>query len=266
VQAYVYLAKRHAALMARRLDLPGQSDELERQADALRVKFEAMFWCEEIGSYALALDGMKQPCRVRASNAGHALFAGIASPEHGARVAETLMQRDFFGGWGIRTVAASQPRYNPMSYHNGSIWPHDNAMIAMGLAQYGCKNEAARLLTAMFDAASYMDLRRLPELYCGFARRSGKGPTFYPVACSPQAWATAAPFAMLQAVLGLSFDHGSREIRLKQPRLPDFLDELRLRGLQVAGQSADIEIRRHDGDVAVNVLRRDGDVRIVVRH
>jgi glycogen debranching enzyme len=266
VQAYVYLAKRHAARIARRLDLPGQSAELEQQADALQSKFEAMFWCEEIGTYALALDGMKQPCRVRASNAGHALFAGIASAERGARVADTLLQRDFFGGWGIRTVAASQPRYNPMSYHNGSIWPHDNAMIAMGLAHYGRKDEAARLLTAMFDAASYMDLRRLPELYCGFARRRGKGPTFYPVACSPQAWATAAPFAMLQAILGLSFDNRSREIRLKQPRLPDFLDELRLRGLRVAGQSADIEIRRHDGDVAVNVLRRDDNVRVVVSH
>ncbi len=266
VQAYVYLAKRHAAQIARRLDLPEAADELEHQAESLRSRFEAMFWCEEIGSYALALDGSKQPCRIRASNAGHALFAGIASAERGARVADTLLQRDFFGGWGIRTVAASQPRYNPMSYHNGSIWPHDNAMIALGLARYGYKDEAARLLTAMFDAASYMDLRRLPELYCGFARRRGKGPTFYPVACSPQAWATAAPFAMLQAMLGLGFNHRSREIRLNRPRLPDFLDELRLRDLRVAGQSVDIAIRRHGNDVAVNVLRRDGNVRVVVSH
>jgi len=266
VQAYVYLAKRHAARMARRLDLADMAAELEQQADQLQSKFESMFWCEEIGSYALALDGEKKPCRVRTSNAGHALFAGIASDEHAARVADTLLQKEFFAGWGIRTLAASQARYNPMSYHNGSIWPHDNAIIALGLARYGFRDAAARLLTAMFEAANYMDLRRLPELFCGFARRRGKGPTFYPVACSPQAWATAAPFALLQATLGLSLDHRSGEIRFNRPRLPEFLDELHLRELRVAGRAADIEIRRHGADVSVNVIRRDGNIRVVVSH
>src|SRR5690606_17822665 len=149
-----------------------------------------------------------RPCQVRASNAGHALWTGIAAPERAERLARVLMGPSSFSGWGVRTLAAGQARYNPMSYHNGSVWPHDNALIAAGLARYGFKAEAARIFEALFGASVYTELRRLPELFCGFARMRGQGPTLYPVACSPQAWAAAAPIGLIATCLGLSFDVG----------------------------------------------------------
>ena len=143
------------------------------------------------------------------------------------------MSRQFFSGWGIRTVARGEARYNPMSYHDGSIWPHDNALIALGLARYGLKHSVAHLFKGLFDAASYMDLRRLPELFCGFRRERRRGPALYPVACAPQAWASATPFTLLEAALGLEFDAARGEIRLRDPRLPEFLNEVVLRDLQL---------------------------------
>src|SRR5262249_10494706 len=147
--------------------------ELTYEALALQDRFETAFWCDDIGTYALALDGRKQPCRVRSSNAGHVLFAGLASHEHAERVMRTLLDRESFAGWGIRTLSASARRFNPMSYHNGSVWPHDNALIALGFARYGYKTAAARVFTGLFDALQYMDLLRLPELFCGFSARVG---------------------------------------------------------------------------------------------
>src|SRR5688500_4215358 len=161
-------------------------------ADRLRLRFDDAFWCESLDTYALALDKNKRPCQVRASNAGHCLFAGISSPDRADRVCRTLMSDASFAGWGVRTVAAGEARYNPMSYHNGSIWPHDNAVIAAGLARYGFTDAAARILNAMFDLSEAVDLHRLPELICGFDRRSDEHPTLYPVACAPQAWAAGA--------------------------------------------------------------------------
>jgi glycogen debranching enzyme len=264
VQGYVYAAKRHAAKLAAALGHKVRASRLEREADALREKFENAFWCEELSTYALALDGEKQPCRVVASNAGHALLTGIAAPDRARHVADTLLGMSCFSGWGVRTVAVSAARYNPMSYHNGSVWPHDNALIALGLARYGFKSDALKIFRGLFDAAGYMELRRLPELFCGFQWRKLNAPTLYPVACIPQAWAAASVFALVQASLGLSFADGAGEIRFDRPVLPQFLDELRLRGLQVRGGSADLVLRRHEGDVALNVSRRDGRVPIVV--
>ena len=154
----------------------------------------------------LALDGDKRPCRVKASNAGHALFSGIALPERAAQVVDALMASSSFCGWGVRTVASTEARYNPMSYHNGSVWPHDNALIASGFARYGFRREAAQVFEGLFRASTYVDLRRLPELLCGFPRKQNRGPTFYPVACAPQAWAAAAPLSLIQSCLGLTFD------------------------------------------------------------
>ena len=176
----------------------------------LAERFEEAFWCEELGTYALALDGAKQPCRVRTSNAGQLLFTGIVREDRARMVAADLMRPHFFSGWGIRTVARGEARYNPMSYHNGSIWPHDNALIALGLARYGLKHSVEHVFKGLFDAATYMDLRRLPELFCGFQRERRRGPTLYPVACAPQAWASATPFTLLEAALGLEFDAAAR--------------------------------------------------------
>jgi glycogen debranching enzyme len=193
------------------------------------------------------------------------LLTGIAGPERAARVAATLMRVGSFSGWGIRTVALSAARYNPISYHNGSIWPHDNALIALGLARYGHKKAALRVFTGLFDAATHWDPRRLPELFCGFARRH-TAPTMYPVACSPQAWASASVFALVQASLGLRFEHEAGEIRFEHPMLPSFLEHLHVRQLRLGDAVADVMLHRVGGEVAATVTRREGQVRVVVVH
>jgi glycogen debranching enzyme len=266
VQAYVYGAKRHAATLAAALGFKAQAEQLQSQAEALRRAFEAKFWCEELSVYALALDGLKQPCRVVSSNSGQVLLTGIADPKRALRVAQTLLGPACFSGWGIRTLGLSEPHYNPMSYHNGSVWPHDNGLIALGLARYGHKQATAQIFTAMFDAASYMDLRRLPELFCGFLRRAHNAPTQYPVACSPQAWASATVLALLQASLGLELTDAGNEISFFRPTLPGFLDELHLRNLRLGRGSADVLLKRHGNDIAVTPTRRDGDIAVVVRY
>ena len=260
VQGYVYAAKRLASDCARRLGLAERADQLDAQADQLRAQFEQSFWCEERGTYAMALDGNKLPCRVQSSNAGQVLFSGIARPDRAKRIADGLMAPECFSGWGVRTISTVERRYNPMSYHNGSVWPHDNALIALGLARYRAKAEVARIFRAQFDAATYLDLHRLPELFCGFSRFAGRGPTLYPVACAPQAWAAGAFFAFLQASLGLKQDPWKREIRFQTPTLPNFLDEVVLRGLTAGTGSADVMIRRHGTRSSLEVLRTQGNV------
>ncbi|MET0633349.1 MAG: amylo-alpha-1,6-glucosidase [Xanthobacteraceae bacterium] len=264
VQGYVYCAKHMAARCAERLGHTKQARHLQAQADALAQRFDASFWCPELGSYALALDGNKQPCRVRSSNAGQVLFTGIAKPDRAAAVADLLLRPQFFTGWGIRTIANTEARYNPMSYHNGSVWPHDNALIALGLARYGFTRSVERLFKGLFDAATYMEMRRLPELFCGFQRGRGRGPTLYPVACAPQAWASATPFTLIEASLGLQFDPVANEIRLRNPRLPEFLDEVVLRNLRLKEASVDLRVTRHDTEVSVEILRRRGQVQVSV--
>jgi len=264
VQGYVYLARTLAAEMAAALGDAATSHALLAQAESLRVKFEEAFWCESIGMYALALDGDKQRCEVRTSNAAQLLYTGIVSADRAAAVARNLSSRAFFTGWGVRTVAEGEPRFNPASYHNGSIWPHDNALIALGLARYGHNADAQRLATAIFEAAARMHLSRLPELYCGFARKSGKAPVLYPVACAPQAWAAATPAAMLEASLGIEIDAASSTLVLRRPRLPAFLDWVELRRLQVGRGTLDIGLRRQGDTVAVTLLEREGPAEIEV--
>jgi glycogen debranching enzyme len=264
VQGYVFAGKHLAARCARRIGKIAQASKLEAEAARLAERFEAAFWCPELGTYALALDGDKKQCRVRTSNAGQVLFTGIARHDHAAEVADGLLRPEFFSGWGIRTVARSEARYNPMSYHNGSIWPHDNALIALGLARYRLKREVEQVFTGLFEAAAYMDLRRLPELFCGFQRSRGRGPTLYPVACSPQAWASATPFTLLEASLGLEFDIRRGEIRLRNPRLPAFLRDVTLRNLKLGESNTDLKISRRDETVSVETLRTEGHVQVAV--
>jgi glycogen debranching enzyme len=264
VQGYVYCAKVLAARCAERMGRDDQACRLQAEAEVLAERFDAAFWCPELGTYALALDGDKAPCRVRSSNAGQVLFTGIAKPERAVEVGHGLLKPQFFSGWGIRTIANTEARYNPMSYHNGSIWPHDNALIALGLARYGLNRLVERVFKGLFDAANYMEMRRLPELFCGFQRSRGRGPTHYPVACSPQAWASATPFTLIEASLRLEFDPVANEIRLRNPRLPPFLDEVVLRNLQLKQSSVDLKVRRHANDVSVEILERRGQVKIAV--
>jgi glycogen debranching enzyme len=202
---------------------------------------------------------------VRTSNPGHCLFTGIASAERAARVGETLLSGSSFSGWGVRTLAEGEARYNPMSYHNGSVWPHDNGITAAGLARYRLKEGALRILTGLFDASQFVELHRMPELFCGFPRRPGEGPTRYPVACAPQAWAAGAVFQLLEACLGLRIHAAARQVCLSYSRLPEWLKAVRIRGLRVGDGSVDLELRRHDDDVGANVLRRSGRVEVLTQ-
>jgi glycogen debranching enzyme len=201
---------------------------------------------------------------VRSSNAGQCLFGGIASPDRAARVTRGLAAAEFFSGWGIRTLAATEARYNPMAYHNGAVWPHDNALIAYGAARYGLKDFAVAVLAGLFAAGTYFDLNRMPELFCGFDREPGEGPVPYPVACAPQAWAAASVFLLLQGCLGLVVSGAERRVWLLRPLLPSFVSELRITNLEVAEATVDLLLVRHGDDVGVNVLRRDGDLSVVV--
>jgi glycogen debranching enzyme len=262
VQAYVYAARRNAAVVARGLGRGEVADRLDRQAAELKERFERAFWLEDLGTYALALDGKKRPLRVRSSNAGHCLFAGIAERDRARRVVDGLLDRTMFSGWGIRTLDAMAPRYNPISYHNGSVWPHDNAMITLGLASYGYKEAVSRIFSALFDASVHFDLARVPELFCGFRRRDHEGPTLYPVACSPQSWAAGAPFMMLQACLGLDIDASASRIILDRPTLPAVLRHLSIRNLRVGNAVADMELENRGFDVAVYIARREGQLEV----
>jgi glycogen debranching enzyme len=262
VQAYVYAAKCMAAACAQRLDMPDRAAQLEADAVALRIRFDEEFWCEEIGTYALALDGDKRQCKVRTSNAGHALTAGIARPDRAGAVAAGLLEAPFFSGWGIRTVGIEEARYNPMSYHNGSIWPHDNALVAQGLAKYGFNRGVNLIFEGLMRATGYLDHRRIPELFCGFRRRPGRGPTLYPAACSPQAWAAGAPFMLLQSMLGLEFDLAARRIRLINPSVPASAGEITIRNLRLGEASTDFAVRQDGEAISLQVLRTTGDLQV----
>jgi len=264
VQGYVYAARREGSALAAALEMGDLADHLRRQAEAIQKRFEETFWCDDLDAYALALDGEKRACRVLASNAGHCLWTGIADRSRAERLARRFEREDFHSGWGIRTLAAGQVRYNPMSYHNGSVWPHDNAIIAAGLARYGFKEPAIRLLSGLFDATLFLDLSRLPELFCGFPRGAGSGPTPYPVACAPQSWAAGAVYLLLQSCLGLSVDGVTSRVTFDHPALPQSLEEITIRALRVGEGSVDLIIRRYERDVGVDVLDRAGRVQVEV--
>jgi glycogen debranching enzyme len=263
VQGYVYSAWQNAAELADMMGNQKLSALLRSKAADFRSRFQKKFWSPRLKTYVLALDGEKRPCEVRTSNAGHTLFSGIADTRHAHRVMGSLFSAQMFSGWGIRTVGAGEARYNPMSYHNGSIWPHDNALIAQGCARYGNKTGVLRILRGLFDLSYFVDQHRLPELFCGFTRRPDEAPTAYPVACSPQAWAAGAVFLLLHAALGVYVDATKQELRFYQPVLPEYLHLIRISQLRVGKGSVDIELIRHEHTVSVNVLRKKGNVQIV---
>jgi glycogen debranching enzyme len=264
VQGYVFAALQAGAMLAEVLMMHAHGETWRRQAEQLRTRFDDAFWCDELSTYALALDGEKRPCRVRASNAGQGLFSGIVAPHRVGPVVRTLMSADLFSGWGVRTLAASEARYNPMGYHTGAVWPHDNALIAHGVAACGHRKEAARLLDALFDASLHFDLQRMPELFCGFPREAGEPPVPYPLACAPQAWAAGSVLLLLQACLGLRVDGRTSRVLFTRPRLPARLRELSIDNLDVGGARVDLRLFRHGETVGLNVLRRDGGVEVVL--
>lgn len=263
VQAYVYAAKSGLAHVAAGLGDHELAERLRTQAAHLKTAFHRMFWSDELGMFALALDGEKKQCRVRSSNAGQCLFSGIATDAQYRSSAENLLSPAFFSGWGVRTIVTGERRYNPMSYHNGSLWPHDNALIALGALRKADKDLALRITSGLLDLSSEVMFHRLPELICGFGRRPGKGPTLYPVACSPQAWAAGSVFMLLQACLGLEIRAKESRVYLYHSALPEKLQHVRIRNLKVGDGNVDISCERYADTVSVNILRRSGNVEIV---
>lgn len=265
VQAYVYRARRELARLARSRGEADLAERQDRAADELAAAIDASFWMEDAGTYAMALDAGKEQVDAVASNAGHVLWCGAATPERARRVAESLLGPGLWSGWGIRTLSAEMAGYNPIGYHLGTIWPHDNAIAAAGLFRYGLSSEAAKVAGAMIEATVYFRDSRLPELFCGFDRARSAYPVPYPVACSPQAWAAGSLFHLLGSMLGLEPDATAGELVLRAPTLPDYLPEVRLENVCVGEAVVDLLIRRSDGSAGVEVLRRTGDLSVVVR-
>src|SRR5712691_402388 len=264
VQGYVYMAKERAADVLEALRDYRTATRLREEAGDLRDRFNLAFWMEDEKYLAAALDGDKRQVRTVMSNPGHCLYADIVEPDKAAHVARRLLQPDMFSGWGIRTMSKSAPPYNPMSYHNGSVWPHDNALIAAGLKRYGHVKAANRVATAIFDAAVHADYMRLPELFCGFTRRAPNQPVGYPVACSPQAWAAGAPLLMLQAILGVSAQAGRNMLMVNTPHLPPWLNQVELHNLRIGQSTISLVFRREGEITAFSLLDRKGDVRVLM--
>jgi glycogen debranching enzyme len=264
VQGYAYAAYRSATVLAELLGYSAEAENFAELATSLRVRFNELFWCEELSTYAIALDGDKRRCCVVTSNAGQCLFTGIATPERAARIAETLLADDSYSGWGVRTVSRSESRFNPMAYHNGSVWPHDNALIAYGLSKYGLTSKANLIFTGLFEAAMYFDLHRMPELFCGFSREVGEGPVLYPVACAPQAWSAASVFLLFQACLGIQVDGLQRQIIFVRPMLPSFINEISILNLKIGSASLDLDVIRHGDDVGVIVRKNSDNIGVVL--
>jgi glycogen debranching enzyme len=258
VQGYVYDAKIRMADLFQSFGDPARADLLRSEAARLQAAIRREFWLEELDTFALALDGAKQPLPTIASNAGHLLWSRVPTAEQAARLARRLLDADLFSGWGIRTLSALHPAFNPMSYHNGSVWPHDNAIVVLGLSLYGRARDALPVVRALHEAAVRAELQRLPELFCGLARERGVRWVRYPVSCAPQAWASGAFFMLLQAMLGLFPDAPAGVLHVRNPVLPDFLEELTVSGLTVGQSRLSLQFRRHGERTLANLLGVSG--------
>jgi glycogen debranching enzyme len=266
VQGYVYAAYTTIAEVAARMNRNAVASRLLERARALKVAFTRDFWLDQEGMVALALDGDKKPCRVMASNAAHCLATGLLDPDHAKALATRLMADDMFSGWGVRTLSTTARRYNPMSYHNGSVWPHDNAVAALGLARIPGRDGALRIMRGMFDSAAELRAGSLPELFCGFTREPRLGPVPYPVACHPQAWAAASVMMMLQAILGLQVDGFHHRLVIESPVLPDGMGTLAIEGMQVGTGSASFTVRGSSKGATVEITDKHGPVSIEVKN
>ncbi|MEW6058950.1 MAG: amylo-alpha-1,6-glucosidase [Actinomycetota bacterium] len=264
VQAYVYLARIRMADVYRALGDEHRAEFLLAQAHELRRRYNGAFWVEDEQYFAAALDREKRQVRTVMSNPGHGLYCGIVDEDKAAPLAKRLLAPDMFSGWGIRTLSKASAAYNPMSYHNGSVWPHDNALIAAGLKRYGYARSTNRVATAIFDAAIQADYLRLPELFCGFTRRTPNRPVSYPVACSPQAWAAGSPFLMLQAMLGISAQAHLSLLTVNKPHLPTWLNTVEVRNLVIGDSRISLVFRREGEITSFSLLGREGRVRVVM--
>ncbi len=259
VQGYACDARRRMSVLYHAFGDAARAARLRRQAALMREKIIDRFWIEELGTFALALDGEKRPIPTITSNAGHLLWCRVPDAVRASRMAARLLAPDMFSGWGLRTLSSSHPVFNPMSYHDGSVWPHDNAIVALGLALSGQKPAMLPIFSALYDAADGLRYNRLPELYCGMTRAQGIRPVLYPVSCSPQAWASGAFFMLLQAATGILADAPARELHVREPLLPQFLDELVVHGLRVGGSRLSLQFTRRGNRTLANLLDVEGD-------
>lgn len=263
VQAYVVEANRQMAYISHKLGNIELADRYRDKADHLQNEFNERFWNEKLQSFILALDDLKKPCVIKASNVGHALYCEAVKPEYARSIVDTLLSEEMYTGWGIRTLGSKEARYNPMSYHNGSVWPFDTAIAAAGMAKYGYTDEALKVLEGMFETAQLMDLNRLPELFCGFEKRKGEGPTAYPVACSPQAWSVSSIYAMIQAILSVEIDAFERQIHFNYPKLPSYMEELLLAHIPLGTETITIKVKRFKSTIGLDLIDKPGGWKVV---
>ncbi len=263
VQGYVYRAKRAVADLYERAGIKDRAVQLREQANDLQRRFNYDFWCDDLGCYALALDGDLRPCAAVTSNAGQVLWSGIASADKARRTIDRLMEPDMFNGWGVRTLSNRHPRYNPIGYHLGTVWPHDNALIAAGCRRYDRPEATKRIFVGMLEAAMDLPHFRLPELFAGFDRFEYGAPVRYPVACHPQAWAAGAIPYLINTMLGLVPEAFDNRVRLLAPNLPDFITVMEIKRLRVGQGSIDVRIRRKkDGTLTVETLAVTGPLKV----
>lgn len=268
VQGYVYMAKTLMARLADFVDDKPLRQRLKLEAQEFRKRFNEDFWIPEMEFCALALNDEGKPFRVIASNPGHCLETGLLYDNHADQMMNRLMSADMFNGWGIRTLSSNTAAYNPMSYHNGTIWPHDNAMIARGFAVRKRPDLVERIFTGLFEAARYMHYRRLPELFCGFRKENGKEgdpPVRYAVSCIPQAWAAASMYSIIQSLLNMRPDAPRKTLSIHSPNLPNYMSMLQVNNLRVGDASVDLEFRRTNQAVTVDVRNRQGDLDIIIQ-
>jgi len=265
VQGYVYMAKMSIADLYARSGEQGRASQLRQEAGDLRARFNRDFWLDDEGCFALALEADGHPCRVMSSNPGQALWTGIVDDDKAGRVVERLMKPDLFSGWGIRTLSYKERRYNPMGYHLGTVWPHDNSMIAAGFRRYGFDNEASRIFIGLLEAAMEFEDYRLPEMFTGFAREEFGVPVRYPVACHPQAWAAGSIPFLVETSLGLVPEGFDNRLRVVRPHLPDFLQHLEIHHLRVGKGAVDLRFsRKDDGSLDVQVQKVNGTLTVEV--
>lgn len=265
VQGYVYMAKMEIADLYERIGEREHATHLRAEARALCARFNRDFWIEAEGCYAMALEAGHQPCRVMSSNPGQALWTGIIEEDKAGHVVHRLMRPDLFNGWGIRTLSCKERRYNPMGYHLGTVWPHDNSLIAAGFRRYGYDEEATRIFVGLLEAAMEFEDYRLPELFTGFGREEYGQPVRYPVACHPQAWAAGSIPFLVETFLGLAPDAFNKRLKIVRPYLPDFINQVEFRHLRVGQALVDLRFeRRRDGSLDAHVGEVTGDLKVEV--
>lgn len=265
VQGYVYQAKRNIARLARDLEDHDLADGLDKEAEELKLRFNRDFWMEDRGFYALALDGSKRPVETLTSNPGHGLWSRIIDEDKAPKVVRRLLSPVLSSGWGIRTLAAKQSPYDPIGYHTGSVWPHDNALIAHGMRRYGFDREARQVLDQLALAGAFFPYARFPEVFCGFSAEEVPVPVQYPVACRPQAWASGAPLLMMRSYGGFAADAPNGKLYIDRPALPAWLQRMEIRGMRVGAARIDLVFSNNDGVTATEVPRKDGDLEILIR-